>query len=165
MNDTEFILHDVERGWRRLHHAPKDVRGTMPNYLDTPAHLPCRPGLSSLHKLYLDDLEPSVDMAVERWRDIVDTHRDGGGTLREAALKAYGGWPAGPAAGDSVVSVVRTYWLACAEQNRRLPPEDGMFPEDFVLATLDRKRHERAVLVLTAMPYWPIGLDENGNWC
>lgn len=165
MNDRDLMLHDVERGWMRLHHAPKDVRGTMPDYTETPDHIPCRPALTALHRLYLDDLLPAADQAVEWWSEIVEGHMEGDGSAREAAFRAYDGWPAGPAADETIVSVVRTYWLACVEQSVGLHPGEGMFPEDFLLATLDRHRHQRAILVLTAMPYWPIGLDENGKWC
>ncbi|TGT72061.1 MULTISPECIES: hypothetical protein [unclassified Mesorhizobium] len=165
MNDTDFILHDVERGWRRLHHAPKDVRGTMPDYVDTPAHLLCVPSLVPLHKLYLHELADMTEQAIEWWREIVDSHMEDGRNIRDAARKAYAGWPAGPAAHETVVSVVRTYWLACVEETERLPPDGAMLPEDFLLATLERVKHKRAILVLTAMPYWPVGLDEKGSWC
>ncbi|WP_434725259.1 hypothetical protein [Mesorhizobium sp. RIZ17] len=165
MDEADFILHDVERGWRRLHHAPKDVRGTMPDYADTPAYLPCQTGLFPLHKLYLDELTGMTDQAIEWWQEIVDNHMEDGERPQDAARKAYAGWPAGPAAHETVVSVVRTYWLACVEQSTKLTQGEGMFPEDFLLATLDRTKQKRAILVLTAMPYWPIGLDQTGNWC
>ena len=165
MDDAEIVRHDVQLGLVRLHHQPKDVRDPINSYYRVPARLDCAPALRPLHLLYLDDACWAADQAVEWWSSLVETHMEVHPDVRSAALATYGRWPAGPGANEYMVSTVRRYWLACVEECRRLPPEEAMLPEDFLLATLNPERDRRLVLVLTSMPYWPVGLDAQGNWC
>ncbi len=163
-DDREIVRHDVELGWKRLFHAPKDVRDPANLILKTPKHVACPESMQPLFDSYREEMGWAVDQALDWWRGIVETEQGrAGGSLHDAALRAYDTWPAGPAANEMAVSTVRRYWLAADKAARTASP--GILPEDFLLASLDRKRDAGIILVLTAMPYWPIGLDENGNWC
>jgi hypothetical protein len=62
-------------------------------------------------------------------------------------------------------AVVREYWLKCDALNRKTTnTEDTVAPEDFVLGWLLDGKHEKLGEFLADMPYWPIGMDEAGNW-
>jgi hypothetical protein len=163
-DDRENVRHDVELGWKRLYHAPKDVRDAVNLLLKTPKHVVCPDAMQLLLESYREQMGWAVEQALDWWRSIVETEQSrSGGSLHDAALRAYDTWPAGPAANEMVVSTVRRYWLAADKAGRTARPE--ILPEDFLLASLDRTSDARIILVLTGMPYWPIGIDENGNWC
>jgi len=163
-NDREIVRHDVELGRKRLYHQPKDVRDPHNLQLDTPRQCACPDALKPLHDDYCSQIAWAADEALKWWRDIVVSEQElHGGNLHEAALRAYDGWPAGPSANEMVVSTVRRFWLAADKAGRTF--DQVFLPEDFLLTSLDPERDAKSILVLTSMPYWPIGLDEHGNWC
>jgi hypothetical protein len=72
--------------------------------------------------------------------------------------------PAGAAFDARVVAVVRKYWLACDVLNQKVAEDVRISPQVFLLEWLLREREQEALEVLAGMPYWPIGMDPNGNW-
>jgi hypothetical protein len=163
--DSEIVLHDVPLGRLRLHMIPKDVRDPNDPTSSLPPVVQCPESYGSAHTNWLDEARWATDQAIEWWQAVVGGFREPGMSWPDAARSAYRQWPSGPASSEYVVSVVRRHWLACEKISGSLPADEQVWPEDFLLGTLDPQAQSRIVLVLTAMPYWPIGLDEHGNWC
>ncbi|KIG12825.1 hypothetical protein DB30_00988 [Enhygromyxa salina] len=84
--------------------------------------------------------------------------------MRGGVEMAYLDAPVGPVADPHVIGVIRAYWLACEAINAKLPHSARVAPERMLLAWLVDGRHDSWVRLLTAMPYWPIGLDAEGRW-
>lgn len=155
---------DVGNGVRRLLGQPGDV-------------VPREPGASrrrpeeasaAHRKLYagwLNDIRLAYDLAVEWWEGTVEAQMDEGLTREEATAEAIDARLAGPAAHPSVVYMVRAYWILCDDANREAGPEQAVAPERFLLGWLVDDGHDDLVKLLACMPYWPIGLDAQGNWC
>ncbi len=160
------IAHDVNKGIVRLLSAPRDLPVAEPG--QRPADAAGAPVEShqDLFARYAIDLQWAVSEAIAWWEALVRRRVERGET-EEAAIRAnYELRPAGPASRPEVVHVVRSFWLQCAGLNRMLPPERRVPPEVFLLGWLQRSAQFRtAVAVLSGMPYWPIGLDETGEFC
>lgn len=159
------IVHDVEKAVRQLMGAPKDLAEFLPPQgaakplgAATEAH-------RRLYREYVEDFEHAYDVAADWWEDCISAFV-GLGHPRDAAIDlAFEKRLAGPASASEVVWFFRLYWLLCAEINAGLPEKDRVPPEVLLLGWLvDEKRHDYVALV-TCMPYWPLGLDRNGNWC
>jgi hypothetical protein len=164
-SDTEIVLHDVPLGQLRLHMIPKDVRDPNDPTSELPPVLTVSSAYRAAHADWLEEARWAVDQAIEWWRSLVEGFREPGMSWEDAARSAYEQWPSGPASSEFIVSVVRRHWQACERISAGLLSGEVVWPEDFLLRTLDERKHFRIILALTAMPYWPIGLDENGNWC
>ena len=81
-----------------------------------------------------------------------------------AVENAYQTTLAGPAACSEIIWTVRKFWLECAKLNANHPTEMRVIPEVFLLQWLADDNQDEWVKVLSGMPYWPIGIDESGNW-
>ena len=110
---------------------------------------------------YDEILEVVTDVALEYWGEIIEAavqHSDD--AIRESWINR----PAGPASYPGLVALIRDYWLLCDEINRRVDVYARVPPEVFLLSWLCDGKHVNQVKVLSCMPYWPIGLDLEGNW-
>lgn len=165
MELTDFIRHMPENGWLRLYHSPKDVRAPVSLVLETPNFIETTDALKPLHAEYVQDFEDWSPREIEWWRHVVTQNLAEDGDVRAAAMAAYERWPAGPASREDMVGLFRKYWFACLEACKDLPEVQRMPPEDFLMSNMSSEIDPIRHLVVTAMPYWPIGLDENGNWC
>lgn len=145
-------LHDVER-WDAVD-EPKNraINGTK--------------GHADLFSKYRRDIKKATaDARVEWEREIKLALRMVKGKNKEKAeQRAWATYPAGPASAPAFVAVVRRYWLACDEINRKSKASDRVLPEVFLLQWLVNSGAQDEVDVLAGMPYWPLGLDEKGNW-
>jgi len=157
-----LVNHNVKNGIYRLLHAPDDVR---------PSALPPggakRPSEAhrALFRAYLDDLEEVYATAEASWNATVEEEIENGLELDDAILRSIElNGVAGPANHPAVVWLIRKYWLACDLANADLAA-GFVAPQHFLLDWLIREARDDYVILLTAMPYWPIGLDVNGNWC
>ncbi len=114
---------------------------------------------------YVKELLDAYNIGTEWWADIISTEEELQGGREKALEKAFNDRIAGAASSPNVVWVVRRYWLKCVTINATVGKETGVAVEIFLLQWLiDAGQPELAKLV-ACMPYWPIGLDENGNWC
>lgn len=165
MEIEDFVRHVPHNGWMRLYHAPKDVREPERLVLETPDYLPVSRGLESLHRAYRTDFEAWSAAEIDWWRGVVERLMPDSGNVREAAMAAYERWPAGPASREDMVGLFRKYWFACEAASLELPESKRMWPEDFLLGGCSATEDATRYLVVTAMPYWPMGLDSNGQWC
>jgi hypothetical protein len=117
-----------------------------------------------LFSQYRDRIVRTATMALDWWDDTVDVQRVDGRTEKEAVRAAFECRPAGPASFPEIVALIRKFWLDCDELNQRVSEDERVPPWIFILAWLRDAGHDEAVSVLACMPYWPIGLDEDGNW-
>lgn len=160
------IVHNVEKGVRQLLGAPADVADWVEGHQGRPRPLAtAHPALSAVYARYLADLPDAYEVADDWWKRCVGAQLDLG-LAPEAALRAaYEKRVAGPASEPTVVWFVRASWLAVDRANRVLSAEDRVPPEHVLLGWLVEEGRDDYVRLLTCMPYWPIGLDADGNWC
>ena len=160
----ELSSERVQRGINRLLQAPRD----LPRW-DRHLGDPGRPRASARHltlfEEYALELGPAAHLAEETWDGELAwriSHASGGDPRTEQWME----YPAGPAAQPHVIALVRRVWLACDALNRAVPPDQAVAPEVLVLKWLAEVRppDDLSVQVLSCMPYWPIGLDIDGNW-
>lgn len=155
----------VEKGLKRLISAPKDLRfcdyasigETHGRFEGSPAH-------RSLFNEYKEILGEVVDVALDWWAETIEARKQLTNDNDEAIRAAWLSRPAGPASFPGIVALIRDYWLACHEINKSVPNEQRVPPEVFLLFWLQEDKKTQEVAVLSCMPYWPIGLDEHGNW-
>jgi hypothetical protein len=155
----------MTKGLHRLLAAPKDV-----DRWDTALGDVSMTAVSDDHRrlfaAYIRDLGPATSKAVQIWDDEVEWNANASGDRPEALSEQWMTYPAGPAAQPFFVALVRRYWLACDALNRKVPPASGVTPETFLLGWLMHlsPQQDEAVNVLACMPYWPLGMDHDGNW-
>lgn len=155
------VLHNIDAGVKRLLSMPLD----LPQRHQRQATVEIG-SASAEHRRLFDEYCARLTAAVaeaEKWWTGMLTKAEGrGASSSEAVRDLYGMRPAGPASHPSVVAVVRRYWLACGEINEHFRP--SIPPQVFLIAWLLDRRMDREISVITGMPYWPIGLDSDGNW-
>lgn len=162
---TPVIGHSVPKGVARLLSAARD----LPSQVEASGEL-AEKGTGGdphgqLFSRYLADLQWAVALAIPWWNAMVQRRIANGESAEEALRANYVLRPAGPASRPEVVWVVRTFWLECVRVNERVGTNRRVPPEVFLLKWLQRPEHDHLVAVLSGMPYWPIGLDENGSFC
>lgn len=156
--------HDVARGVWRLLRAPRDLPPSAP-WTDPPiSRRRADDRYRELYDEYVEYLHDAMGIAEGWWAGLIQDARDAGLSEREALATAYDRRYAGPVTRPEVVWTVRTFWLKCVDLNRTMPEEARVPPEVLLLQWLLDDGHDEWVQVLTGMPYWPIGLDVNGNW-
>jgi hypothetical protein len=157
-------LHDVPRGIARLLSAPRDLPPSAP-WLDPPiAKSAAAPQHLALFAQYTEFLGDAMAIAEDWWQALIQGHLDEGKDRTRALEDAYERRYAGPASCPEIVWTLRKFWLDCVALNRTLTSAQQVPPEVFLLHWLDDGRHQQWIQVLSAMPYWPIGLDATGNW-
>lgn len=156
--------HSVSRGIQRLMSAPRDLPASAP-WTDPPI---AREAASRAHQQlfaeYIKYLSEAMGIAEAWWQDLVLAKMNEGRDLKSAVEAAYERRFAGPACRPELVWTVRTFWVRCAALNKELPEDQRVPPEVFLLFWLLDGKHDEWVQVISAMPYWPIGLDGTGNW-
>ncbi|NJM82357.1 MAG: hypothetical protein HC844_07560 [Tabrizicola sp.] len=119
----------------------------------------------SLFDEYRTDLMRAWGIADPWWSATVSA-RETSGVSREEALKAaWWNRIAGPASHPIVIWIVRTYWMECDGLNAESPGDEAIYPEEFMLSWLIEAEEPDLAGLIACMPYWPVGLDRNGNWC
>lgn len=117
-----------------------------------------------LFRSYVQELTEVIPEARRIWNAIIADCEKRTESREEAMIEAIVFQPAGAAFDARVVAVVRKYWLACDLLNQKVAENERVSPQVFVLQWLIKEREQQAVEVLAGMPYWPIGLDRDGNW-
>ena len=154
--------HGSARGLERLLGAAADLRAEP----RAPVRLSEASEFHRLaHHAYLRDLERAL-VEAERWWTQQLGEREARGLSGEAALDAcYAAHPIGPGSHPRVLGVIQAYWVLCEEINAILPTERPVAPEQLLLDWLRDGHRDSWVDALTALPYWPVGVDEHGGWC
>ncbi|WP_146657919.1 hypothetical protein [Enhygromyxa salina] len=157
------LRHGTQRGLERLLGAGFDLRagGFKPVALEH---------ASEFHRLaynsYLRALGRALAQVERWWARVVDEHLQRGADSAARALeRAFADHLFGPVGHPQVIGVIQAYWALCHEINAALTEIDRhVAPEQMLLGWLRDERHQTWVDVLTAMPYWPVGLDRAGRW-
>lgn len=112
-----------------------------------------------LRALY-DDLVKEEDTAVKKTMDKGDINEDKARTqvLAERGPLVHNG---------RAIYLIRKYWLELArlEKERLAQDESFLEPLTFLVDDLIDEDENDLVDFLTQIAYWPIGLDENNEWC
>jgi len=160
--------HIISEQWRdlgieRLLTSPPDV---------VPPQTPPFPALGSRRPEaharafdeYIRDLQTVVPEAKRVWLAVIRQFQASFPDRAVAMKEALRFQPAGAAFDARVIAVVRRHWLVCDRLNRSVTESDRVAPERFLLEWLIAAGQDDPVDVLAGMPYWPIGLDADGNW-
>ena len=157
--------HNIRTGVYRLHNAPKDVYTRM-SYSDAIVEFDkVGQQYKELYDDYNKDMQSTLENASAQWEAKLDTLIQTGLSEPDAIAALIKKRVAGPADHPMVTWVVRKYWLACDALNRESTSGGWVPPETFVVKWPYDQGRDNFIELLSALPYWPIGLDENGNWC
>jgi hypothetical protein len=154
--------HDVARGLERLLGAAADLRSRPLRELPL-AEADDTHRLA--HAAYVHALELALIEAERSWaRELA--HREARGSTREQALDdLYLRHRAGPVGHPRVLGVIQAYWALCHEINHALVDHARhVAPEHLLLGWLRDGRRDSWVEILSALPYWPVGVDADGRW-
>ena len=111
---------------------------------------------------YRKDLKRVLDDAVQWWDHRTEAFKEELGNAKQARMANWREFPAGPASDPYTVAVIRKYWLACDALNAQAVPP--VAPEALLLQWVVDEGDMATAELLSAMPYWPVGLDADGAW-
>jgi hypothetical protein len=158
-----IVFYDTDDGVRRLLEQPADVAGR----LDAKRRRGFRDASNrhrELFEIYQGDMKTAYGVAAPWWSATIEAlAREEELDHEEAVEASFDSRLAGAASHPNVVWLIRSYWLVCEEANAEVKRQ--VDPEVFLLQWLIDAGETELVRLIACMPYWPIGLDENGNWC
>ncbi len=117
-----------------------------------------------LYAKYRKELKKVLAEAVEWWDGRTEVLTEELGSAKQARLANWKEFPAGPVSDPYTVAVLRQYWLACDALNDDCAPDRRVAPEAFLLQWVIDDGDLVVAEILSGMPYWPIGIDADGNW-
>jgi hypothetical protein len=158
-------IHNIDKGIHRLIEMYDDIDEIRSKQGRTKSRTAATIKHQVLYKEYLDDLPEAYRVASEWWEECVEAQVNQGLSQTDALYAAFERRVAGPAAAMEVVWFIRYHWLRFAALNLELEVMDRVPPQIAMLGWLVDEGHDDYVRLITCMPYWPIGLDEHGNWC
>lgn len=157
--------HGTARGLERLLGAGEDLRAE-------PLSSVSLGEASEFHRLahqaYLRDLERALVEAERWWTRELGEREDRGMSGDQALADCLQAHPIGPASHPRVLGVIQAYWCLCEEINAILHSASAgrpVAPEQLLLGWLQDGHRDSWIDVLTALPYWPVGIDARGRWC
>jgi hypothetical protein len=146
---------------RRLLLAAKDFSTDV----DYPPHSRGSAAHQALFRQYIKALEAAKEDAENWWESLINTEEKRVGDRDQAVENVNQRRPTGLMSLGASDAVVREYWLQCDALNRKTKnPEERVAPEEFLLLWLVDNRLNKLAEFLADMPYWPIGMDGDGNW-
>lgn len=157
-------IHDLTRGVKRLMGAPGYLPRTAPANAPT-SFASASPEHQALFIAYEQHLQRAL-VEAERWWSGIIANTSGGLFRRKskAVANAYQRFFAGPATRPELQWTLHTYWTRCATLNARCAEASQIHPETLLLGWINDGRHPGWVEAITCLPYWPIGMDEGGQW-
>lgn len=163
---TRYMTEDrALKGIQRLLSAPDDLAASGAQIVRNRMELDAADAeYQALFKKYRKELKKVMSEAVDWWQGRVEVLTEDLGDAKAARLQNWRELPAGPASDPYVVAVIRKYWLACHALNDSMPKTSQIAPQEFLLAWVVAEGDDATAEILSGMPYWPIGLDRNGNW-
>ena len=118
-----------------------------------------------MFRQYVKNLEAAKAHAENWWESLIDAEETRTGNRARAEENVIERRPTGLMSHGASDKVVREYWLKCDALNRKTKnPEERVAPEEFLLLWLVNDRLTELAEFLADMPYWPIGMDEDGDW-
>jgi hypothetical protein len=127
-----------------------------------------------LFQAYVSELNQAVDEEEERLNRIKNINRNKFQSeleLEEWIKEGFGSI----STQGRIIAVFRKYWLKCdelnqlSEENDEIENDEDEYvdyvnPRDFVVDWLSGM-YEELYEIIDSMPYYPIGIDEEGNYC
>lgn len=164
--DSTWVIVPAHReaGIKRLMRSPLDLVSLGARVWTDPEGQTGAPAHRALFEAYREALDRVIPEARRIWLAMIDEAQKKIPDRLEALRNVLGFQPAGAAFDARVTAVVRKFWLAVDALNATVAPGERVSPQHFVLEWLIRARQDAAVDVLAGMPFWPIGLDVDGNW-
>ena len=162
---TADIIHNIDKGLERLLQGPRDIEQGTPMPPASPAFADAHPEFQKLFEHYRQGYEFLRPHCLRWWRGLIASAQEPGMSREEAVRAAFGDNPAGPASAPEYVWFIRHHWLLCDKINRALALEQRVAPQDLLLQWLVDAGDHEAVEIASAMPYWPMGMDAQGQWC
>jgi hypothetical protein len=159
-----ITLYSTDNGIHRLLRQPEDLP-SAPRAGRVEERNDAGPEHRELFGRYRADMRTVFPVAEDWWEGTVEAQERLGKSRDDAIETAFDERLAGAASHPRVVWIVRSYWLECARLNKEVPAEKGVPPHILLLKWLIDEQENELVRLVACMPYWPIGLDENGNWC
>jgi hypothetical protein len=151
-------------GISRLLSAPRDLAVSGATVIESSPPLEQAPEpYRKLYAKYRKDVGKALDDAVAWWDGRTEVFEEELGDTKRARLANWQEFPAGPVSDPYTVAVIRKTWLACHALNART--EARVAPEVLLLQWVIDGGDMVTAEMLSAMPYWPIGLDRDGAWC
>lgn len=151
--------------WQRRAQALLDAAADVaPTALADPGYAAASAQHQQLFHQYLAELQRAKRGADLWWQALIDTEQQRTGDRAEALRRVRERRPLGPVIEPKVIGTVRKFWLACAALNQRSAPAAAVPPQALVLGWLLAEGHHELARFLAGLPYWPLGLDRQGNW-
>jgi hypothetical protein len=150
----------LKKGVKRLMDSPMDLALSGAPVWGYEVPVSGSAAHKQLFAAYVKELKKATVVAKEWWNEMAEAAKDEGDEL-----EAWRTRPAGPASDPGFVALIRKYWLACDSMNKKVKAAERVPPEVFLLRWPFDAGHIESVEVIACMPYWPIGLDKEGNWC
>jgi hypothetical protein len=113
---------------------------------------------------YVKEISQAKKWTEEWWQALIHTEMQRTPDREFALEKVRRRWPLGPAPTKRIITVIRKYWLASDRLNQQVVLSERVAPVIFILKWLMERGHDDLAEFLTGYPYWPVGLDEDGNW-
>lgn len=157
---TPTTLFDPASGMRRLLSSPADIEPRDYPVLRRDA---APQAFQALYDEYRERLWHAHLVAVPWWEDTIRAQERLGRDRAEAIDISFDKRIAGAAAHPAVVYVLREFWLRCVELCEAYSGRK-VAPETLLLQWLADAGESDLVAVVTCMPYWPMGMDADGNW-
>ena len=156
--------HNIQTGIYRLQHAPRDVYAKHDYAAAQLAYQHASDDYKYLYDSYDRDMRGVFAVASHRWEQAIEELIAGGMTEQQALAKLQRERIAGPAEHPMLTWIIRKYWLACDALNRGRA-RDWVPGETFILKWYCDAERSDYVALISALPYWPMGMDKAGNWC
>lgn len=161
-----LIFHDTQMGSTRLLEQGLDLFYPLSERRQGKRGIEARPSsYLMIYREYVAILNSSTVNAVTWWNSLVVRANEQIGDVDKSIRLNYELRPAGPASHPFIVATVREYWLKLTQLPKNDTDDVELFPPTILLNWLIEDGFTDMSDLLTGMPYWPIGLDENGNWC
>lgn len=155
----------TENGVKRLMSSLLDIESHRQR-VETDPHLADAPReYLELFDGYRVLLHAVYRVAEAWWATTISAQEDLGHDRQTAIENSFDRRLAGPASHPNVVWIIRNFWLECAALNDRNAGHTYIRPEVVLLQWLIDSGETELVRLVACMPYWPVGLDENGKWC
>ena len=153
-------------GMYRLLAGPRDLQ-RWDFEINDPGKENASSGHKILYKAYKDQLTIIARKVEKIWDQEINWLTSQLGSEKEAISKHLYEFPAGPAAQPEFIEYIRMNWLKCNYLNKNTTIHEAVAPETLLLKWLSEEIDvtDTSIKVICCMPYWPLGLDEDDNWC
>jgi len=122
------------------------------------------PSHRELFTSYVKRLRRHKTIADSWWNDLIEAQEESTGDRGQAIENVIARRPVGPASHPLVVGTVRKHWLEVAKLNQQSPEPSRVAPEEFVLEWLIQNRQHDLARTLASYPFWPLGMNVQGEW-